>query len=279
MEPVEEEGSGNLLFSGNIIFGGDCGKGDKTVINALADGRFAALYILGMKEKFSEKMAGIMKTSQEELMMKRAVRKYSGISSKSTKMISIEEAVREAERCLQCDEICDICVTVCPNRANISYKTEIGSYNIPVIDENSDNIITKKYRLEQENQVVHVTDYCNHCGNCTTFCPRSGSPFEDKPRLALSDASFQNDDNLFLISKKSGFRLITRKRGDKIETLGLKQDKLIYNDGKINLTLKSDTLAPEAVDLSGSRSRLIDDESLFSMIVLIRHLPEYLFLD
>ena len=30
----------------------------------------------------------------------------------------------EAGRCLQCDELCWVCVTVCPNRANIAFTVE-----------------------------------------------------------------------------------------------------------------------------------------------------------
>ena len=32
-------------------------------------------------------------------------------------------------------------------------------------------------------QIVNVGDFCNECGNCTTFCPTSGAPYRDKPRF------------------------------------------------------------------------------------------------
>ena len=34
-----------------------------------------------------------------------------------------EEARREASRCLDCDQICSLCVGVCPNVALMTYET------------------------------------------------------------------------------------------------------------------------------------------------------------
>ena len=31
-----------------------------------------------------------------------------------------EEAMDESRRCLQCDLVCNVCTTVCPNRANVA---------------------------------------------------------------------------------------------------------------------------------------------------------------
>ena len=45
-----------------------------------------------------------------------------------------------------------------------------------------------------------LTDFCNECGNCVTFCPTSGEPYRDKPRLyldrAVELASQIGDENL-----------------------------------------------------------------------------------
>ena len=44
------------------------------------------------------------------------------------------------------------------------------------------------YGLDQEEQVAILTDFCNECGNCATFCPTAGRPYADKPRLYLRRA-------------------------------------------------------------------------------------------
>ena len=45
-----------------------------------------------------------------------------------------------------------------------------------------------------------LTDFCNECGNCATFCPTAGKPYRDKPRLYLDRADFEaQQDNAFMI--------------------------------------------------------------------------------
>jgi putative selenate reductase len=62
----------------------------------------------------------------------------------------------DAYRCLHCDDLCESCVDVCPNRANTVVVASDGT-----------------------RKVVHVDAMCNECGNCATFCPRGGKPYED----------------------------------------------------------------------------------------------------
>ena len=92
---------------------------------------------------------------------------------------SAEQACTEAARCLDCHSYCSICVGVCPNLALFTYRTE---------------------RRAQTYQVAILADLCNECGNCTTFCPTSGAPYRDKPRLYLHRADFEEQqDNAFMI--------------------------------------------------------------------------------
>ena len=45
-----------------------------------------------------------------------------------------------------------------------------------------------------------LTDFCNECGNCTTFCPTAGLPYRDKPRLYLDRQEFDaQQDNAFMV--------------------------------------------------------------------------------
>jgi ferredoxin len=90
-----------------------------------------------------------------------------------------EQARAEAARCLDCHSFCSICVGVCPNLALFTYQTD---------------------QREQAWQVAVLADLCNECGNCTTFCPTSGAPYRDKPRLYLERADFEEQhDNAFMI--------------------------------------------------------------------------------
>ncbi|MDJ0748183.1 MAG: putative selenate reductase subunit YgfK [Woeseiaceae bacterium] len=79
-----------------------------------------------------------------------------------------EQARAEAGRCLGCDVFCGLCVSVCPNLAIQTYEVDPAASG-----------------LRQRYQVAVIDNLCNECGNCTTFCPTSGRPYRDKPRLYL----------------------------------------------------------------------------------------------
>jgi len=54
--------------------------------------------------------------------------------------------------------------------------------------------------LDCHTFVAVLADLCNECGNCTTFCPTSGAPYRDKPRLYVNREDFEAQaDNAFMI--------------------------------------------------------------------------------
>lgn len=82
----------------------------------------------------------------------------------------------EAKRCLGCDLICNKCVEVCPNRANIA-------------------ICVKGDFLKDYTQILHLDGLCNECGNCETFCPYQGAPYKDKITLFWLAEDFRDSSN------------------------------------------------------------------------------------
>ncbi|WP_051272495.1 hypothetical protein [Fundidesulfovibrio putealis] len=107
------------------------------------------------------------------------------------------DASREAARCLRCDQVCSICVTVCPNRANIAVRRQDSwplSYPVQRAVRRGEAVAVEtlgSVPVAQRVQVVNVADFCNECGNCAVFCPTSGAPYRHKPRLHLSRESFE----------------------------------------------------------------------------------------
>ena len=82
--------------------------------------------------------------------------------------------------CLECNYVCNKCVDVCPNRANLALKIE---------------------GFRDVNQIIHVDAYCNECGNCATFCPYDGRPYKDKLTVFNMAGDFDNSTNSgFLVS-------------------------------------------------------------------------------
>ncbi len=52
---------------------------------------------------------------------------------------------------------------------------------------------------------MNINDFCNACGDCTTFCMHEGRPWYDKPRLFLNEGDFLNVDH-------NGYRIDGRTR-------------------------------------------------------------------
>ncbi|MGN0907813.1 MAG: putative selenate reductase subunit YgfK [Bullifex sp.] len=84
---------------------------------------------------------------------------------------------REACRCVECSYLCNKCVEVCPNRANMALDLrDTGLFDDPF-------------------QILHIDAYCNECGNCATFCPHDGGPYLKKFTLFSRQDDFENSTN------------------------------------------------------------------------------------
>jgi ferredoxin len=135
---------------------------------------------------------------------------------------SAEEAMAEANRCLDCHQICSLCVGVCPNMALMTYESEPFSALLPSLEIAGDKIVvgdSTEFHADQAHQIAVLTDFCNECGNCVTFCPTSGEPYRDKPRLYLDRLDFEaQPDNAFMLIRngKAGTpRYSTRRSGER----------------------------------------------------------------
>ncbi len=137
------------------------------------------------------------------------------IYAKKGILIPVKE--HDADRCLHCDTVCENCVDVCPNRANLSIKID---------------------GLEQA-EIVHFDDFCNECGNCTMFCPYDGAPYLEKLTYFSSEESFNDSKNPGFCFKENE---ILYRDGDVIEqraleniegTLRLVIEHLIENEAYI----------------------------------------------
>lgn len=227
----------------NVLIGGDAYRGAATIVKAVADGRMAAENIItkASKQKHIQSFATNKNLNFTELSVSRAKRK---IGSKHEDIKGIKKnfdivvpslnrdnAVKEASRCLYCDELCNVCVTVCPNRANYSYTLkpiEIQLYKAETKNGKVTIIEDKILNIDQQYQVLNISDFCNECGNCTTFCPTNGSPYKDKPKFYLTSQSFEKAPIGYFISKTDSSKTIHFKDNDGIKTLTLQNGNYIY---------------------------------------------------
>lgn len=117
-----------------------------------------------------------------------------------------DEAITEASRCLLCDDFCSVCVGVCPNLANLTYFAKPNSYSIQEGVLVEGEIVMKTvgtFQVNQKPQIINIGDFCNECGNCSTFCPTAGDPYKDKPRFHLSEQSFTDAESGYQLSGKT----------------------------------------------------------------------------
>ncbi|NNL20787.1 MAG: putative selenate reductase subunit YgfK [Ignavibacteriaceae bacterium] len=225
----------------NVFAGGDVVRGADSLINAIGDGRSAALKIIEKsKIDFHKKTESGIKLTLADFQKKQAYRKF-GIELPETELtnrksfelvnpvLTDEQARKEAERCIYCDDICNICVGVCPNFANFAFESEkmsIPIYKISTSGSGKKSEVIDRFVAQQTNQILNVADFCNECGNCVTFCPTNGSPFEIKPRFYLTEESFNKEDFGYLISQNQ----IKYKSKLGVEFLSLNKNLLIYEN-------------------------------------------------
>jgi putative selenate reductase len=151
----------------NVFIGGDALKGPSTVVEAIADGKKAAEIILA-REKIQPNHDVRLNDKLNGLRIEKV------LTQKGIVIFQHEKVQEEASGCLACNLICNKCVEVCPNRANIAIKIET---------------------MKDKYQILHIDRMCNNCGNCETFCPHQGAPYKDKVTLFWSEEDFNESMN------------------------------------------------------------------------------------
>ena len=258
------EGKYKTVIDG-LYIGGDSLRGASTAINAIADGRKAAAeimadFLLPCPEtgKSAEKNIDYPK-----LFHRKAVREF-GISPGETPLsdrrnfnlvtgsLSPEEARKEASSCLYCDEICNVCVSVCPNLANFSYRIDPVEYQLQKAIRKEDGSIgfepDNKFTVDQSWQILNLRDLCNECGNCTTFCPSSGRPFADKPGLCLSIPSLNAEGVGYYLSRLPGRDILIYKQKESIKTLTLSDNQYLYETEHVKALIGSSDFSLVSVE-------------------------------
>lgn len=153
------ETDANLMTNRPHVYAvGDCNRGPATVVEGIADARTVADAIVG---KYSYEICACGSTTEAACHEKHGILK------------DYEQAEKEHNRCLNCGTVCECCVQVCPNRANVAIR-------VPG---------------KAKPQILHVDRMCNECGNCLVFCPYDSKPYKEKFTLFSSEAEFDGSEN------------------------------------------------------------------------------------
>ncbi len=267
-----------------VMIGGDAEKGASSIVNGIGDGRRAALEMLnhfGIPIPLPEKEDKGLSYSDHMVNRATRIRSHLGMDDHDRELSS-DEAITEASRCLYCDEICHICVTVCPNRANIAYETipsEVELETLMIGEDGKASIMPFGHRsIGQTYQVLNIADFCNECGNCSTFCPTSGAPYLDKPKLSLSESSFNAESEAFLFHFEGESSGIRYKREGFFYTLVDLSDRYLCSVEGVEIGLSKNDFKIVEYRIPGENTTWKGEwiEHFYRMVVLLDHIPEYL---
>lgn len=157
----------------NVYIVGDCLKGPSTIVKGMGQAKKAALDILSKEKLPSDFKKYEYPEADETLRAKRGILRQPALDE------------TEADRCLKCDQICEICKEVCPNRANIAVRLD-----------GFDKI-----------QIIHMDGMCNECGNCAIFCPHAGRPYKDKFTVFWTRKDFEDSSNAGFLKTAGGYKI------------------------------------------------------------------------
>jgi putative selenate reductase len=157
---------------------------------------------------------------------------------------------------------CDKCIPVCPNDANFSYHTGELRLTYRDVEIRPDGMVTpvgeeRQFVLEKADQIANFADYCNHCGNCDTFCPEYDGPYLKKPNFYGSRRAFEAGapHDGFLLERTDGQLSLSARmngRGYRLEPWA-GGNGYLYDDGTV--TVRVENSGDIHLDASSARPR------------------------
>ena len=177
----------------NVYMAGDCKAGPANIVKAMADGKTIVKDILGR--------LGL----QHDFVRKPSYQDSLDLYEKKGLLSVSREDAADGYRCLGCDQLCELCCDVCPNRANFAISAP---------------------GFENLHQVVHLDGMCNECGNCGVFCPHRGDPYKDKLTVFWSLEDFEDSNNKGFVKISEGLYRVRKEDGGVTE----------YRDGGDNIS-------------------------------------------
>ena len=270
-----------------VFAGGDAVRGASTLIRAIGDGQRVANAII--KKAAAQFKVPPVKTQRETdvagLQVNQARRQFGPKIPEIaldrrfnfdlvTETLGDDTAQQEAERCLQCDLMCNVCTTVCPNRANLYFHMDPMEFNIQrAIRQNQQNRIenVESVRIGQSFQIINIGDFCNECGNCSTFCPTSGEPYRVKPKFYLTPESLAEEGSGYMLSNG----VLYAKVDGEQETLSQQGNHLIYEARDRQARMNPKTFAVEEITFSAGAPETIELRHAARMCVLMTALRDF----
>jgi len=278
----------------NVYAGGDvAADGPSSIVKAAADGKLVAATIAE-----AQGLTRVLPKQEDrpvdlaDMMLRRGRRQYRtpiehtpldqrhGFDE-TVLGYTVTQAQEEAGRCLDCHEVCSLCVGVCPNMALLTYESDSIRAQIPEVSVSPHGVEivgATRFVAGQAFQIAVLSDFCNECGNCVTACPTSGQPYFDKPRLYLNREEFEAEtDNAFMMFSDTS---IESRVGGETHRVVL-NGSIEYTTPSLTARLDSNTLelieATAKDDAAGATVSLMPAATMFTVLKGLRdsmpHIP------
>ncbi|HET6439185.1 MAG TPA: FAD-dependent oxidoreductase [Anaeromyxobacter sp.] len=277
-----------------LFAGGDAVRGASSVVHAIADGRAAAEAIASRcglpptREPHLEKS-----TRPAELLSRKAAQapprtvpvlplSDRGGFAEVVRGFDPEAALAEASRCLDCDELCSLCVTVCPNRALVAYSAAPCSLDLPDLVVRGGRLVPGGRRtlsIEQPVQILKLGGFCNECGNCETFCPTAGAPHRHKPTFWQDDEGFREArGEAYRLERRDGRVVLSARIGGRSHRLERRGAAAEYRSEEVVASLSAEPWAllearPAVPLAEGHRVELATCAALIALLATEPALP------
>ncbi len=218
-----------------VFFGGDAAFGPKNIIWAVAHGHEAAISInnycsdVSVHERppvgmnlVSQKMGmsqwsyhnDYNPASRQQMTHVELTKRFSSLNLEVELGFTVEQTVREVQRCLNCDVQtafraplcieCDACIDICPvqcltitgNGQESDLRTRLSAPSL-----NVDQALYVSAPLPQTGRVmVKDEDVCVHCGLCAERCPTAAWDMEE----FTLDIPYASNTTILRIPVRSG---------------------------------------------------------------------------
>jgi putative selenate reductase len=272
-----------------VYAGGDVvNDGPSSIVEAAADGKAIARAILNQTADDAHPVTTVDTTG---LLRKRSHRQWrepmphTPLDERNNLNEVVlgydrQQAQTEAARCLDCHQYCSLCVGVCPNLALQTWQSDSFDLRLPqlYVDQNGFRTESSKpWRVDQAYQIAVLTDWCNECGNCTTFCPTAGEPYRDKPRLYLDRFEFEaQNDNAFMLFRGTGNWSMDARWGGETHSIDLGSTLHYRASFTAELDPQTFEIKQATATTPGNNGGVLSLAPCASMYVLLRGLKDSL---
>lgn len=177
---------------------------------------------------------------------------------------------------------CDKCIPVCPNDANFAYYTGEIRLTYRDIEVRPDGSLApvgdeQVFALEKSEQIANFADYCNHCGNCDTFCPEYDGPYLKKPNFYGSRKSFDaGAPHDGFVLERSGIEhtLVGRING-RLYRYEQRNGESSYDDGIVKVSIGGRAgFALDAGSIPPAAPHVIDVGRIYAMATLLHGITD-----